>query len=403
MTISIRAGTNADDVRDAIAPIMHYFGVSPPDEAVSNFTMLMTPARVLVARDGVTAVAGCGTFPLRLTTPGGHVKASGVSMVGVMPTHRRRGILRAMMQQIIDDCRVREEPVAYLWPSEERIYGRYGYGVTALSGDIHVSRDHASLAAGPTADATLRRVPVDAALRPLSMIFAKVAERTPGAFARSDDWWRLKTLTDPTWRRRGGGELQCLVADIDGHPAAYALYRMNFDTERGQPSGTVEIVEAVAATPEAGVALWSLLLELDWTSAISASFLPLDHPLILSAAEARRLNLRLRDGAWLRLVDLEPALAARAWGPDEIVVEVADALCPWNAGRWRIGRDGARRTDRRADIVCEIAALASVYLGGFSWRQLVASSRAFAASDEALRRADRVFESHGAPWCPEIF
>ena len=73
------------------------------------------------------------------------------------------------------------------------------------------------------------------------------------------------------------------------------------------------------------------------------------------------------------------------------------------SGRWLIDVEGARRTDRHADLRCGVDALASAYLGGFSWRQIVASSRAAAVDEDAILRADRVFERRAAPWCPEIF
>lgn len=404
MTITIRAGRDVEDVRAAIAPIFHYFGLAPRDEAVANFNTLMTPARTLLAQDGNETVGGCGSFPLRLTTPGGNVATCGLSMVGVMPTHRRQGVLSGMIRRVLDECRERGEPVAYLWASEERIYGRYGFGITGLSGAMNIARDRAALIVPAVDGATIKRLaPADAA-EPLSRIFASVAAQTPGAFARTPDWWRLKSLADPLWRRNGGGELQCTVVEFDGAPAAYALYRMNFDTDHGVPTGAVQVVEAVGTSPRASAAIWRFLLEMDWVQSIKADYLPLDHFLLLSAFEPRRLGLHLRDGAWLRIVDVERALAQRSYGSGaEIVVEIADAHCPHNAGRWRIAEGGAERTTKLADLTCAIDALASVYLGGFTWRQLIASGRVAATDETAVKKADRVFERGSAPWCPEIF
>ena len=55
----------------------------------------------------------------------------GVTWVGVLPTHRRRGVLREMMRFQLDDFRRRGEPLAALWASESVIYGRFGYGIAA--------------------------------------------------------------------------------------------------------------------------------------------------------------------------------------------------------------------------------------------------------------------------------
>lgn len=404
MTITIAPGETAQDVRAAITPIWHYFGFVPTEEAVSDFTQLMTPGRALVARDGDVLAGGCGSFPFTLTTPGGHVKAAGLSVVGVLPTHRRKGILSGLMRRFLDDCRSRDEPVAYLWASEEPIYGRFGFGVTALSADIHVARDRSRMLANPRGDIRARMVPLAGAHEVLAPIYDKVAAITPGAFARTEDWWRRKVLTDPPWQRKDGGFKQCVVIELDGAPAAYAFYRIFSQVERGVPQGGVEVIETVAVSPDATVALWRFLFDIDLSSWFKASFLPLDHPLVLLAAEARRLNFRQRDGTWLRFIDLETALSARAYGSGaEIVIEVEDTLCPWNTGRWLIEIGGVRRTTQDADLRCGVDALASAYLGGFSWRQIVASSRAAARDEDAIRRADRVFERRAAPWCPEIF
>src|SRR5256885_13559593 len=115
---------------------MHYFGASPSPQDGTRFTPFIEPSRAFVALDGAAAVGGCASFPFELTVPGGVVRAAGLSIVGVLPTHRRRGILRSMMRAQLDDVRRRDEPVAVLWASEETIYGQFGYGLASLSGDI---------------------------------------------------------------------------------------------------------------------------------------------------------------------------------------------------------------------------------------------------------------------------
>jgi predicted acetyltransferase len=49
----------------------------------------------------------------------------------VLPTHRRRGVLTAMMQRLLDDAVEHSEPLAILTASEGGIYGRFGFGVTS--------------------------------------------------------------------------------------------------------------------------------------------------------------------------------------------------------------------------------------------------------------------------------
>jgi predicted acetyltransferase len=98
------------------------------------------------------------------------------------------------------------------------------------------------------------------------------------------------------------------------------------------------------------------------------------------------------------------ALAARRMGAGEpVVIEIADAFCPWNAGRWKVTPAGAERTKAAAELACDVTALGSAYLGGFSFRQLARAGRVAERREGALARADALFASDRAPWCPEIF
>jgi predicted acetyltransferase len=86
-----------------------------------------------------------------------------------------------------------------------------------------------------------------------------------------------------------------------------------------------------------------------------------------------------------------------------VVIEVTDEFCPWNQGRWRVSGDGVKRTDESPDLRCDVTALGSVYLGGFTWSQLARASRVEAMQPLAVARADALFRSDRAPWCPEVF
>jgi predicted acetyltransferase len=235
-------------------------------------------------------------------------------------------------------------------------------------------------------------------------VHARVMQQTPGMFARSSAWWQARVLTDPDWRRRGGGELQCVVLERDGRPAAYALYRVTLAFERGIQVGTTDVVEAMGDSPGATGAIWRYLLDVDWMARVRAPFLPLDHPLLLLVSEPRRLRFNVRDGLWVRLVDAGAALAARTYAAEgAVVVEITDAFCPWNAGRWRIGDGGAARARSQPELRCDVTALAAVYLGGFTWGQLARALRVEELRPGALARADALFRAERAPWCPEVF
>jgi predicted acetyltransferase len=397
--------SSTDEMRAAVSPIWHYFGRSgPTDEQIALLAPVLPAERVHAVWDGDRIVGGAGAFPFTLTVPGGRVRAAGVTVVGVLPTHRRRGILRAMMRAQLDACREGGEPVAYLWASEDTIYGRFGYGLASYAMEIDVPRERSGFYARPEPFGQARLVPLGEAEPLVAPVWERVAASTPGMFARTPAWWRARPLADPEWRRRSAGELRCAVVEAHGRPAAYALYRVTAGFDRGIPTGTLDVVEAMGDSPEATRAIWRLLLDVDWTARVRASVLPLDHPILLLAAEPRRLRASIRDGLWVRLVDVGTALAARSYpGPESVVVEVSDEFCPWNQGRWRVAASGIARTSEPPELSCDVTALGSVYLGGITWAQLGRALRVTERRAGALARADTLFRHDPAPWCPEIF
>jgi predicted acetyltransferase len=388
----------------ALAPIMHYFGRSPGPEFAERFGPILPPDRIHVAFDDGDVVGSAGAFPFEIGVPGGLARAAGTTLVGVMPTHRRRGILRGLMRAQLDDVHERGEPLAYLWASQDAIYGRFGFGVASFTGTIAVPSDRAAFWREFEPAGRVRLVGVDEALSVFPAIQRRAAEQHPGMFVRTEDWWRVRRLADPESGREGGGELNRALLELDGEPAGYALYRLHFSADRGIPTGYTTVIEALGLSPVATRELWRFLLDIDWMASIRAHLLPLDHELMLLLREPRHARLNYRDGLWVRVVDVEAALNARTYKPGApVVVELADELCPWNEGVWEVGPEGAARSSASPELRLDAAALGSAYLGGFSFGELVRGGRVAELVEGAADRADALFRSDRYPWCPEIF
>jgi predicted acetyltransferase len=141
---------------------------------------------------------------------------------------------------------------------------------------------------------------------------------------------------------------------------------------------------------------------------IEAWNVPADDPLILSVAEPRRLGLGLGDGLWLRVVDLSSALAGRRYRSDgSVVIEVADEVCEWNDGRWALRVEGGvpyvEPTTELPDLAFDVADLAAAYLGAFTFAQLADAARVAELTPGGIARADALFRTDRAPWCPRVF
>ena len=139
--------------------------------------------------------------------------------------------------------------------------------------------------------------------------------------------------------------------------------------------------------------LWDHLLRLSLTRSVQwwsgAEDLELPHMLY----DARAVTMRLDDGLYVRLVDLPRALAQRTYrAPVDVVLEVADDVCPWNAGRWRLAADATgatcEPTTAPADLALGVLELGAAYLGGTPLATLGAAGRVEEAHARRARRRE---------------
>ena len=406
MAVRIRTVRDLGEFRDAVACIGHYFGWQPSEEDAERFSAILPLERLHAALDGDAIVGGAGAFPFELTVPGGQLRCAGVTVVGVLPSHRRRGLMRRMMEAQLRDVREREEPIAALWASEETIYGRFGYGLASVCHNVKMEHRGGGLRPGlPGPDGRVRLVDHEEAMRTFPRLYDRIRKRSVGFLSRSRDWWEVKQLGDRPDQRRGAGPLQRALLELDGRPAGYALYRVASERAGDDWQHTLRISEAFGAGERATRELWRFLLAIDWVDEVEMAMLPVDHSLQLLVARLNFLRARLWDGLWVRLVDLPAALTARKYAADGGVTfdVVSDPLFGDNVGTWTIADGGVRRSRRRPDVRLDIQAFGAAYLGGFSFAQLARAERVEEASRGGLARADALFRTDAAPWCPENF
>lgn len=401
MSIEIR-NPAADEFRDAMKSVEAAFGEEQKEEDLDRHQKAMARDRFLVAYDGAVPVGTTASLPFELTVPGGELGAGGVTWVGVLPSHRRRGILTQMMKVQLEDLHDRGEPLAILWASEAAIYGRFGYGIAAPTVQLDADRSRFSLRDDPGPRGAVRLIDRDEAAKLLPPIYDAVRRQVPGFTSRSAVLWDLYRLADPEHWRRGGGPKFYAVLEFDGEPAGYAIYRIKLDWEEGFAKSQVRVLETCATSAAAERELWRFLFGIDLVVRIQGRHDP-GSPLFLMVVDPRSLMLRVTEGLWLRIVDLDAALIGRTYATDDtVVVEVRDALCPWNAGRWRMGSE-VGRTDDDAELELDIADLASAYLGAFDFERLAAAQRVRELKPGALRRATDLFRTPRPPFCPEDF
>ncbi|EFL32129.1 conserved hypothetical protein [Streptomyces viridochromogenes DSM 40736] len=366
--------------------------------------------RSLGVWDGAECVGTAGAFGFRLTVPGGaSVPAAGVTMVSVAATHRRRGVLTSMMRRQLDDVRAWGEPLAVLTASEPAIYGRFGYGAATfhLNAEIDTSRVRLSSLPAGTDEVRVRYADPTEVLDVCEAVYARLVPSRPGMLARQPGWERLGVL-DPESGREGASPLQCVLAERDGETVGYARYRVKPGWEVAGPEGTVMLKDSAALDPAADAALWRFLFGIDLTSKLSMYGRPVDDAWQYLVSDIRRCQPRLRDSLYVRPVEVGAALQARTYqAPVDVVFEVEDAFCPWNAGRWRLSGDAkgasCERTADPADIALSVRELGAVYLGGVSLSALAAAGRVREVRRGAVAEASLGFGADVAPWLPHGF
>jgi predicted acetyltransferase len=387
------------------------FGETPSGPYLDTPPPVAELDRSLGLWDGDRLVATSGIYSRSLTVPGAVVPCAGITWVTVAPTHRRRGVLTSIMRRQLTEIHEQgREPVAALWASESSIYGRFGYAPATVRGGLSGRSERLRLR--PDVDLGTGRVddvPLETYRPAAAALYDTVRRFVPGNLARDERWW-TRLLRDEPDDRNGATERRFLLhTEADGTVTGYAAYRMKAGwTDGGEPDGTTTVEEVRAITTPAYASLWKVLLSVDLVRTMQAPMASADDPLRQMLTDPRALNLRPADGMWVRLVDVDRALAARRYpAPIDLVIEVRDEFCPWNAGRWRLSGHPAGgycgRTDRDPDLVLGVEDLSAAYLGGTSLATLQAAGRVTEISPGAVTLASTAFFWPVTPWCPEEF
>ena len=396
----------------------------PDPEADADALALFEPGRVHGVFDGQELLGGGAVLSKWLTVPGVRTTAmAGVSYVGVRPDARGRGALTELMRAQLHGLHEQGgEPIAGLGASMGGIYGRFGYATAARSVRLTVPGRTAFRPGAPAGGGV--RWPDEPDARPhLRRLHARAAGERVGWIARPEVSWRW-WMPDRPADRRGTGALRYALHH-PGDPATtepdgYAVFRVVQNWTRTGPAHEVRIKELVTLTAEAHAALWRSLLDIDMVASVEHGHTTLDDPLPLMLANPRAVLTDVADNLWIRLVDLDRALPTRRYAaPCDLVLEVADRFCPWNAGRWRLrvpdrpGTEGSTddgggiaevtRTDAEPDLSCDTTDLAEAFLGGTRVAALAVAGRVREHRAGAALELSRAMAGDVEPVCPEIF
>jgi predicted acetyltransferase len=386
------------------------FGETRSEQALADLQRRPEYDRSIAAFDGERIVGTGGADSMELTLPGlTTIPVGGLTAISVLPTYRRRGILRAIIARHFENVAERGRAVSVLIASEAAIYGRFGYGMATMTADVEIDVQRATLLRPSSAAGRLRLLEAGERAAVVRPFYDRFRRAQPGELSRVDWWWEMFT-SDPEWRHQGETERNEVVFESEpGQVDGWLSYRVKGRWEHGLPGNLVKVQQLFGVTPQAEAALLSYCLDLDLAGTVELQTRPVDEPLRWYLANPRLLRTTLlADHLWLRLLDLPAALEARRYATEgSLVLEVADALRPQNQGRWLLegGPDGAgcQRTNRSPELALDVADLGAAYLGGTRLTTLGRTGRASERARGALVRADAMLACDPPPWTTTYF
>lgn len=400
MTVEIRA-IRDDEVPQFRDAVMSTFGsdLEADQRGDEQQRALIGPGQAWAAFDAGIVVATAATFNLEIALPGGSLPMAGLTMVTVRPSHRRRGILRQLMANHLDDARERGFAISGLWASEATIYGRFGYGLAAFCDVYEIANAHTLRVRDRDLD-DLEWLDEPRARKLLPAIYARAITDRPGALLRSETWWRERRFVDTPWHRQGASKRRHVIARRGGESVGYLAFRQRGKFTDGMPAGSLEINELIATDPRAEATLWRFALSVDLFPTVTWWNAPADDSLPWLVDDFRRVKRRRGDNLWLRIENVPAALERRSYGRDGVL------RIGVGAETYELAVDGGRArcapTRQPADVRCDARTLATLFLGCASATQL-ARAELVQGERAALALADQIFATALAPWCPEIF
>ena len=362
-----------------------------------------------VTADG-RPVGTAGAYSFELTLPGEILApAAGVTAVGVLPSHRRKGVLTALMRHQLSELRARGEFLSVLLASEAVIYRRFGYGPATYTQRLTVPRHQAALAlprahGAAEAPATGRDTGSVELLRRaecgeiLEEVYDRYRRAQPGALSRPHRWWASGAGQPPI---SPAPRYVAVHRDVEGVPDGYASYAIG-------EGDALTVDETIATDDAVFTALARFVLGHDLVRQVVFKHIPPDSPLRWQLADFRAGQVSNdTDWLWVRLLDVPRALTARGWSMDgELVLDVDDPFLGEHGRYLLTVRDSKAEcvpTDREPDLSLDASDLGSIYLGGTAPSTLVRAGHIQAHRPGAAALADTLFRAERSPHCLHWF
>lgn len=366
----------------------------------------LQPAQSYCAFDGEQMVASSGAYEFKMRLNGLSVAADGVTMVSCDPGYRRKGVVRQLIDGLLQRSKAREVPVSILWASMGAIYQRFGYGLGGTTANYEIAPRFIQFQFGERAPGYVRLMSKEDALQHLQAAYDEYSAAGNGMLKRGGVFWELML--------RPVGDQRVWIAvyfDKDDVARGYCLYRTSFDASLlPAASQTIDVFDFIWLDMDAYRGLWGYLGSHDLADRVRMEFVAEDDPAPSLFLEPRMLHRKTLDGVWMRVVDVQQALEARGYDVSgEAVIEiVGDDLCAWNNGCYRLSADTEQSSVERLkganpDVVTRPEAFAALLSGQARPSDLARMGRLSIPDPDRAVALDGLFSTRRRPHCPNMF
>jgi predicted acetyltransferase len=357
------------------------------------------------AFDGRACVGSASEFLVDTTVPGGaRLPTAAMTRVGVLPTHRRQGVGKELMERLVVEARGRGRMLASLRATEAVIYPRFGFGVAGENASAVIDSRRARPLRSPETEGSFRILDRGEILEVVPELYERVAHRRPGVITRPD--WLWSRYLEAAVAAKAASFV-AVHLDFTGYPDGYVHYDVSWHDEFSEaPTGHGRIHELYGADAGVELAMWRFLLDIDLVNVWRADERPLDDVAKFAVADSRAYAVKaVGDEQWLRLLDVDVALGTRTYNSTDrtVTIMVRDPLLANNSGTWQVDAHGAFRSHNEPDLIVGIETISAAYMGGTPWWALHAAGYVREQRPGAVGDADNLFASRPMPYCGSFF
>jgi len=393
-----------EDIEQAAYVEAVAFYRQPTPQRTELFRRYLPPDWTVGAFAEGRLVADVRTMPTARRINGGDISYGAVGPVACLAEHRRKGYVDRLLRMSLE--RMREQGIAMsgLYTPHDALYRRCGWErAEGKKRYVFQAKDVSLRLRGQPG--TLEPVMADDWQR-LDAVYRRYAGPRNGPLHRPEPWWREMIFYDHFQNK---AREAFLWLDGSGEAQGFIVYTWAPTGPEPVAGHELFVRDMVALTPDAYLGQWQHLLAHDIAQRIVVH-VPLHDPFADLVVDPWKVEVQRAEGAMIRIVDVEQALALRPYcgrGGVSFTMRVIDPSAPWNDGVWRVeadqGRMQAQRTEAEADMELSVNFLAPLFTGFIRPDQAAGVGMLKVNREQALAQAQEAFAVSHPPYCDDFF